>query len=40
MRDAIPAEIGDDLVKRRQLSEAAVDTLANLHAVDWQAVGL
>jgi len=40
IRDAIPPEIGDDLDKRRQASEAAVDTLAALHAVDWQAVGL
>jgi aminoglycoside phosphotransferase (APT) family kinase protein len=40
MRDAIPPDIGDDLAKRRQVSEAAVDALANLHAVDWQAVGL
>ena len=40
IRDAIPLEIGDDLAKRRQISEAAVDTLAALHAVDWQAVGL
>lgn len=40
MRDAIPPEIGDDVEKRRQVSEAAVDALATLHAVDWQAVGL
>ena len=40
IRDAIPPEIGDDLAKRRQVSEAAVDTLAALHAVDWQTVGL
>jgi aminoglycoside phosphotransferase (APT) family kinase protein len=40
MRDAIPAAIGDDLNKRQQVSEATVDTLAALHAVDWQAVGL
>jgi aminoglycoside phosphotransferase (APT) family kinase protein len=40
IRDAIPLEIGDDLDKRRQVSEAAVDALAALHAVDWQAVGL
>src|SRR5262249_53438683 len=40
IRDAIPPEIGDDLDKRRQVSEATVDALAALHAVDWQAVGL
>src|SRR5919197_5988157 len=40
IREAIPPAIGDDLAKRRQVSEAAVDTLAALHAVDWQAVGL
>jgi len=40
IRDAIPSEIGDDLDARRQVSEAAVDTLAALHAVDWQTVGL
>ena len=40
IRDAIPPEIGDDLDKRRQVSEAAVDALAALHAVDWQALGL
>lgn len=40
IRDAIPAEIGDDLDKRRQVSAATVDTLATLHAVDWRAVGL
>jgi aminoglycoside phosphotransferase (APT) family kinase protein len=40
MREAIPPEIGDDLSKRRQVSLAAVDTLATLHTVDWQAVGL
>src|SRR5262249_57219248 len=40
IRDAIPPEIGDDLDKRRQVSEATVDALAALHAVDWQAVGV
>src|SRR2546428_1761054 len=39
MRDAIPPDIGDDLAKRRQGSEAAVDALANPPADDWQAVG-
>jgi aminoglycoside phosphotransferase (APT) family kinase protein len=40
IRDVIPPEIGDDPDKRRQVSEAAVDALAALHTVDWQAVGL
>src|SRR5262249_50557106 len=40
MRDAIPPEIGDDLDKRRQVSEAAVDALAALHAGDWQGGGV
>src|SRR5919197_1621080 len=40
IRDTIPPEIGDNLDKRRQVSEATVETLAALHAVDWQAVGL
>jgi len=40
IRDIIPPDIGDNLAKRRQVSEAAVDTLATLHTVDWQAVGL
>jgi aminoglycoside phosphotransferase (APT) family kinase protein len=40
IRDTIPPDIGADLAKRQQVSEAAVDTLAALHAVDWQAVGL
>jgi aminoglycoside phosphotransferase (APT) family kinase protein len=40
IHDAIPPDIGDDLDKRRQVSEAAVDALAALHAVDWRAVGL
>ncbi|MFC7506044.1 phosphotransferase family protein [Nocardioides sp. GCM10030258] len=30
----------DDPVVRRRLGESLVDTLADLHAVDWQAVGL
>jgi aminoglycoside phosphotransferase (APT) family kinase protein len=40
IRDSIPPVIGDDFDKRRQVGEAVVDTLAALHAVDWQAVGL
>lgn len=30
----------DDAASRRALGEALVDTLADLHAVDWQAAGL
>jgi len=40
IRDTIPPDIGNDLARRRQVCEAAVDTMAALHAVDWQAVGL
>ncbi|WP_182378242.1 phosphotransferase family protein [Nocardioides sp. WS12] len=34
-----PAPLDDPAVRRR-LGESLVDTLADLHAVDWQAVGL
>jgi aminoglycoside phosphotransferase (APT) family kinase protein len=34
-----PAPLADPL-SRRQLGEALIDTLARLHAVDWQAAGL
>jgi len=40
VRTTIPPEIGDDHDRRRRVSEAVVDTLAALHAVDWNAVGL
>lgn len=40
VRTAIPREIGEDHALRRRVSEAAVDTLAALHAVDWEAAGL
>ena len=40
VRTVIPPEIGEDLALRRRVSAAVVDTLAALHAVDWEAVGL
>jgi len=40
VRDRIPPEIGDDPDKRRRVSEAVVDTLASLHAVDVYGSGL
>jgi aminoglycoside phosphotransferase (APT) family kinase protein len=40
VRDRIPPEIGEDETVRRRVSEAVVDTLAALHAVDIYATGL
>jgi aminoglycoside phosphotransferase (APT) family kinase protein len=40
IRTEIPAEIGADPRQRRRVSEAVVDTLVALHAVDWEAAGL
>ncbi|MCU1268401.1 MAG: putative aminoglycoside phosphotransferase [Acidobacteria bacterium] len=40
VRDNIPSEIGDDETRRRRVSEAVVDTLAALHAVDIYATEL
>jgi aminoglycoside phosphotransferase (APT) family kinase protein len=40
VRRTIPPEIGEDLALRRRVSEALVDTLAALHAVDLEAHGL
>jgi aminoglycoside phosphotransferase (APT) family kinase protein len=40
VRTTIPPEIGDDDGRRRRASEGLVDTLVELHAVDWAAVGL
>lgn len=39
IRDRIPPEL-DDEADRRRLGEELVDALAELHAVDWRAVGL
>jgi aminoglycoside phosphotransferase (APT) family kinase protein len=40
VRTAVPPEIGPDPGLRRRVSEAVVDTLAALHAVDWERAGL
>ncbi|HEV8675142.1 MAG TPA: phosphotransferase family protein [Methylomirabilota bacterium] len=40
VRTTIPPELGDDLALRRRASQALVDTLVGLHAVDWAAIGL
>jgi aminoglycoside phosphotransferase (APT) family kinase protein len=40
VRFQVPKRIGENLELRRQLSEAVVDTLAALHAVDIQATGI
>jgi aminoglycoside phosphotransferase (APT) family kinase protein len=40
VRNRIPHEIGDDLDQRRRISEAVVDTLVALHAVDINATGI
>jgi aminoglycoside phosphotransferase (APT) family kinase protein len=40
VRFAVPDRIGDDLPLRRRVSEAVVDTLVALHAVDIEASGI
>jgi aminoglycoside phosphotransferase (APT) family kinase protein len=40
VRRDVPEEIGDNLALRRRVSEAMVETLAALHAVDIYATGL
>jgi aminoglycoside phosphotransferase (APT) family kinase protein len=40
IRRHIPAELGDTPATRRRISEALIDALADLHAVDYRAVGL
>jgi aminoglycoside phosphotransferase (APT) family kinase protein len=40
LRTRVPPEIGADPSRRRHVSEAVVDTLVALHAVDWSAAGL
>jgi len=37
--DSVPPEL-DTLADRRRMGEELVDTLVEIHAVDWQAVGL
>jgi aminoglycoside phosphotransferase (APT) family kinase protein len=40
VRFKVPEQIGENLELRRRLSEAVVDTLVTLHAVDIQATGI
>src|SRR5215468_6837730 len=40
VRREIPGEVGEDLALRRSISEAIVDTMATLHAVDIVSTGL
>jgi aminoglycoside phosphotransferase (APT) family kinase protein len=40
VRFKVPAQIGENLELRRQVSESVVDTLVALHAVDIQATGI
>ncbi|HUY28049.1 MAG TPA: phosphotransferase family protein [Candidatus Binataceae bacterium] len=39
-RQPIPAELGDDPETFRKISEGFIDTLADLHGVDYEAIGL
>ena len=40
IRRHVPPELGDTPATRRRISEALIDALADLHAVDYRAVGL
>jgi aminoglycoside phosphotransferase (APT) family kinase protein len=40
IRTSLPPGVSDDPALRRRISEGVVDTLAALHAVDWEAAGL
>ena len=40
VRDVFPAGYADTPDEQRRIAEALVDTLVDLHAVDWAAVGL
>jgi len=40
VRETLPEALGEDLEGRRRTGEELVDALAELHAVDWRAVGL
>lgn len=40
IRDKLPPPFAADVAARRGLGEVLVDALAELHAVDWQSVGL
>ena len=39
-RQPVPAELGDDPETFRKISEGFIDTLADLHRVDYAAIGL
>lgn len=39
-RQPVPAELGDDPKTFRKISEGFIDTLADLHRVDYSAIGL
>ena len=40
MREPMPPQLGDDPATFRRISEGFIDTLADLHAVDFEQVGL
>lgn len=40
MREPLPPELGSDPATFRRVSEGFIDTLADLHAVDYESVGL
>ncbi len=40
VHDALPSGYAPTPAERRRISEALIDTMAALHAVDWRAVGL
>ncbi|MFZ0888551.1 MAG: phosphotransferase family protein [Candidatus Binataceae bacterium] len=40
MREPLPRELGNDPATFRRISEGFIDTLADLHAVDFEQVGL
>ena len=39
-RQPVPAELGDDPATFKAISEGFIDTLADLHAVDYEKIGL
>lgn len=40
LRDRVPPDLSLGVAQMRALSESVVDTLADIHAVDWNAAGL
>jgi aminoglycoside phosphotransferase (APT) family kinase protein len=40
VRTELPPQVGGDPEHRRRVSEAVIETLVGLHAVDWEAAGL